>query len=224
MASENSPAERAGTEAERPGAKPAAHQGLLVDWGGVMTTNVFDTFRDFCEGEGLSPEKVGELFRHDPKSRDLLIGLETGALPEEEFEPQFAAVLGVSPSHLIDRLFAGARADEAMLTAVRRARAQGIRTGLISNSWGTRRYDRALLSELFDGIVISGEVGMRKPDPEIYVLGAERIGLDPSLCVYVDDLGFNLKPAAALGMATVHHVNEAQTIPELERLLGVSLR
>jgi putative hydrolase of the HAD superfamily len=224
MASENSPAERPGTEAEGPGTKPATYQGLLVDWGGVMTTNVFDTFRAFCEGEGLTPEKVGELFRHDPKSRELLIGLETGALPEEEFEPQFAAVLGVPSSHLIDRLFAGARPDEAMLTAVRRAREQGIRTGLISNSWGTRRYDRALLSELFDGIVISGEVGTRKPDPEIYVLGAERIGLDPSLCVYVDDLGFNLKPAAALGMATVHHVNDAQTIPELERLLGVSLR
>ena len=62
-----------------------------------------------------------------------------------------------------------------------------------------------LLAELFDGVVISGEVGIRKPAPEIYALGAERIGLEPGACVFVDDLPFNLEPAAELGMATVHH-------------------
>ncbi len=125
---------------------------------------------------------------------------------------------------LIDRLFAGSEPDEPMLAAVQRARAAGIRTGLISNSWGTRRYDRARLAGLFDGIVLSGEVGMRKPAPEIYELGAQRIGLEPAACVFVDDLPFNLDPAAALGMATVHHVSSEQTIAELERLLGVTLR
>ena len=191
------------------------YRGLLVDWGGVMTSNVFDTFRAFCEGEGLSPEKVGELFRHDPTSRELLIGLETGALPEEEFEPRFAAVLGVPAPHLIDRLFAGGRPDEAMLTrGAPSAREQGIRTGLISNSWGTRRYDRPLLAELFDGVVISGEVGMRKPEPEIYSLGAERIGLEPQrLRVTSTTSAFNLKPAAAMGMATVHHTERRRDDP-----------
>src|SRR5262249_3187342 len=99
-----------------------------------------------------------------------------------------------------------------------------VATGLISNSWGTRRYDRALLAELFDGVVISGEVGIRKPAPEIYFLGAQQIGADPADCVYVDDLSFNLKPAADLGMATVLHSDSAQTIVELERLLAVDLR
>jgi epoxide hydrolase-like predicted phosphatase len=201
----------------------APYRGLLVDWGGVMTSNVFGTFRAFCEQEGLSPETIGERFRHDPESRELLVGLETGALPEEEFEPKFAALLGVSAPGLIDRLFSGAKLDEAMLSAVRRARAAGVRTGLISNSWGTRRYDRELLAELFDGVVISGEVGMRKPTPEIYVLGAQRIGVPPSECVFVDDLPFNLKPAAEMGMATVHHVRAEDTVAELERLLGVTL-
>jgi putative hydrolase of the HAD superfamily len=211
----------------RPGGSPRAarhpYRGLLVDWGGVMTSNLFDSFRRFCEGEGLAPETIGRRFREDRECRSLLISLETGELPEEEFEPQFAALLGVSAPGLIDRMFAGSQVDEPMLAAVAHARGAGIRTGLISNSWGTRRYDRVLLADLFDGIVISGEVGMRKPAPQMYEIGAQRIGLEPSECVFVDDLPFNLPPAAELGMATVHHVDADETIPELERLLGVKL-
>lgn len=199
------------------------YRGLLVDWGGVMTTSVFATFRGFCEGEGISPEAVGERFRHDPASRELLIGLETGVLSEEDFEPRLAALLQVRAEGLIDRLFAGSAPEPLMRGAVRRARRSGVRTGLISNSWGTRRYDRPLLAELFDGIVLSGEEGMRKPTPEIYRLGAERIGLEPAECVFVDDLPFTLEPAGELGMATVHHRDAQETVTELERLLGVSL-
>src|SRR5581483_6360249 len=152
------------------------------------------------------------------------IALETGAVEEDQFEIEFAGLLGVSAPSLIDRLFAGSAPDEAMLGAVRQARAAGVRTGLVSNSWGTRRYPRELLAELFDGVVISGEVGIRKPAPEIYALGAQRIGLAPEACVFVDDLPFNLEPAAALGMATVHHRSARETLPELESLLGVALR
>jgi epoxide hydrolase-like predicted phosphatase len=111
-----------------------------------------------------------------------------------------------------------------MVQAVRAARASGIATGLISNSWGTTRYPRELLGELFDGVVISGEVGIRKPAPRIYELGAQAIGREPAHCVFVDDLPFNLTPAQQLGMATVHHITAEDTIPELERLLGMSLR
>ncbi len=200
------------------------HRGLLVDFGGVLTTSPFDSFRAFCEQEGLTPDAIAQRFREDRGARELLIGLETGALPEEAFETRFAAVLGVEPAGLIDRLFAGSDPEEAMLEAVRSARRSGVRTGLISNSWGTRRYDRAQLADLFDGVVISGEVGIRKPAREIYEMGAESIGLDPAQCVFVDDLPFNLKPAEELGMATVHHVTPEQTIGELERLLGVELR
>jgi putative hydrolase of the HAD superfamily len=199
-------------------------RGLLVDFGGVLTTSPFDSFRAFCDQEGLTPDAIALRFREDRGARELLIGLETGKLSEEEFETRFAAVLGVEPPGLIDRLFAGSSPEEAMLKAVLRARQQGVRTGLISNSWGTRRYDRSTLSELFDGIVISGEIGIRKPAPEIYALGAEKIGLQPEHCVFVDDLPFNLTPAEELGMATVHHVNPEQTIAELERLLGVPLQ
>jgi putative hydrolase of the HAD superfamily len=201
-----------------------SYRGLLVDYGGVLTSSLFESFRSFCELEGLEPESVGRRFRNDPACRELLIGLETGKLAEEEFELHFAEILGVSAPGLIDRLFAGSRPEEPMLEAVLSARRAGIRTGLVSNSWGTRRYDRQRLSELFDGIVISGEVGIRKPAAEMYELGAQRIGVNPEACVFVDDLPFNLGPAAELGMATVHHVSSEQTIEELERLLGVGLR
>jgi putative hydrolase of the HAD superfamily len=200
------------------------YRGLLVDYGGVLTTNLFDSFRSFCELEGLAPEEIGRRFREDRECRELLIGLETGTLAEDQFEPQFASRLGVNGTDLIDRLFAGSAPDEPMVAAVRRARETGVRTGLVSNSWGTRRYDRAQLAELFDGVVLSGEVGIRKPAPEIYELAARRIRVEPEACVFVDDLPFNLTPAADLGMATVHHLKAEETIPQLERLLGVELR
>jgi epoxide hydrolase-like predicted phosphatase len=205
--------------------EPSHRRGLLVDFGGVLTTDVFSSFQAFCEAEGLEPGAVRDRFRGDPEAQQLLFDLEEGRLTEEEFEPRFAALLEVAdPVALIDRLFAGMRPDEDMLDAVAAAKLAGVRTGLISNSWGKGRYDRSRFPDLFDGTVISGEVGIRKPLPRIYELGAEAIGLAPSECVFVDDLPPNLKPAAELGMATVHHVSAETTIPELERLLGVSLR
>lgn len=199
------------------------YQGLLIDWGGVLTSNLFASFSAFCQSEGLEPDTISRRFREDETCRELLIDFETGRLEEAAFEPQFARVLGVAPAQLIDRLFAGTSPDDEMLDAVREIRGAGIRTGLISNSWGTRRYDAALLDELFDGVVISGQVGMRKPTPEIYALGAQSIGLEPPACVFVDDLPFNLPPAAELGMGTVHHTNAADTISQLERLFDLKL-
>jgi epoxide hydrolase-like predicted phosphatase len=201
------------------------YPGLLVDFGGVLTTDVFSSFAAFCEAEGLLPDTVREKFRADPGGRALLFDLEVGHISEVEFEPRFAQLLGVrDPAGLIDRLFAGMQPDEDMIAAVRAARQAGVRTGMVSNSWGKGRYDRELMPVLFDGLVISAQEGMRKPDPEIYLLGAQRIGLEASECVFVDDLPGNLKPARELGMATVHHRGADSTVPELERLLGVALR
>jgi putative hydrolase of the HAD superfamily len=198
---------------------------LIVDWGGVMTTNVFGSFSAFCEAEGLDPASLVKIFRGDPAARELLIGFEEGRVEEAVFEAKLGGVLGLaSPAGLIDRLFAGTTLEESMVDAVRAAHAAGIATGLISNSWGTTRYPRELLRELFDGVVISGEVGIRKPAPRIYELGAQAIGHEPTRCVFVDDLPFNLPPAVEMGMATVHHTAADTTIAELERLLGIQLR
>ncbi len=197
--------------------------GLLIDWGGVLTTNLFASFHAYCLAAGIDPQTLAGRFRRDPEARELLIALETGALEEPDFEIKFAALLEVEPDGLVDGLFAGVQPDAAMVGAVRRAHAAGIRTALVSNSWGVHRYPHDMFSELFDGVVISGEEGIRKPALRMYELGAERAGAPAEQCVFVDDLPFNLTPADELGMATVHHTSAETTIPELERLLGVAL-
>jgi putative hydrolase of the HAD superfamily len=199
-------------------------KGLLLDWGGVLTSNVFDSFRDFCIAEGLAPDAVKRLFRDEPRARELVRGLETEALSEDEFGERFGELLELEDrTRLIERMFGGVRPDERMLAAVRTVRASGFRTGLISNSMGGASYDRAIFPELFDGVVISGDVGMHKPQPEIFLLGAERAGVAPQQCVFVDDLRENCDGAEAVGMTVVLHRGADTTLPELERLLGVEL-
>jgi putative hydrolase of the HAD superfamily len=199
-------------------------KGLLLDFGGVLTTNVFDSFRDFCVAEGLDPNAVRTLFRSNPRALELVRGLETGALSEDEFGAGFGELLEIDDrGGLVDRMFGGIREDERMVGAVRQARAAGIRTGLVSNSMGAGRYDRSTFPELFDGVVISGDVGLHKPQPEIFLLGAERTGVAPEECVFVDDLRENCEGAEAVGMTAVLHRGADTTLPELERLLGVEL-
>lgn len=209
--------------ATEPQAEPASRRGLLIDWGGVLTTNLFASFHAYCLQAEIEPKTLMGRFRTDPAARELLIALETGAIDEVEFEQKFAALLGVDSDGLIDGLFAGVEPDAAMVEAVRRAHAAGIKTALVSNSWGVHRYPHDIFSELFDGVVISGEERIRKPARRMYELGAERAGVAPEECVFVDDLPFNLTPAEELSMATILHTDAASTIPELERLLGVVL-
>jgi putative hydrolase of the HAD superfamily len=200
-------------------------RALLVDYGGVLTTNVFDSFRDFCDTQGLDRDAIKSLFRDEPRTLVLVRGLETGKVTREEFEEGFGELLGIADREgLVDRMFAGVRPDGTMLAALRRARAAGVRTGLISNSMGDTVYDRSTFGELFDGVVISGEVGMHKPQPEIFLLGAERAGAEPADCVFVDDLRENCDGAEAVGMTAILHRGADRTVPELERLLGVELR
>jgi putative hydrolase of the HAD superfamily len=194
---------------------------VLLDWGGVMTTSLFDSFAEFCTTEGLEADALRDLFRGDREARTLLIDFECGRIEEADFEPRLAIALGVAEhAGLIDRLFAGSKLNRLMVAGVRRLHDGGVRTGLVSNSWGTRRYPHELIAELFDGVVISGDEGFRKPDPRMYELGASRIGVAPGDCVFVDDLEFNLDPGRELGMAVVHHTVAANTLAELDRLLG----
>jgi putative hydrolase of the HAD superfamily len=199
-------------------------KGLLVDFGGVLTTNVFESFRAFCVREGLDPDTVKRHFRERGEALELLRKLERGELTEDEFSPLFGAVIGVEDTDdLVNRLFAGMGPDEPMIEAVKSAKRAGIKTGLISNSWGDGRYDRDSFEEMFDGVVISGEVGMHKPEPAIFLLGAERIGVPAGECVFVDDLRENCAGAEDVGMTAILHRGSAGTLPELERLLGLKL-
>lgn len=203
---------------------PSVTSALIFDFGGVLTNPVWESFAAFCTEEELDPESVRKLFREDPEALADLRRLETGELEEAEFERLFAARLGLADSEgLIERLFKGMVPLEPMLDAVRKARAAGLRTGLLSNSWSVSHYDRELLGELFDDSVISGEVGMHKPQPEIYLLAAERLGVDPSDCAFIDDLQENCAGAEAVGMTAVRHREPAETLARLEELTGVTL-
>jgi putative hydrolase of the HAD superfamily len=198
-------------------------RALVVDFGGVLTTSIWPAFAAFCEEEGLAPETVRELFRSDAEALRLLRGLETGELPEPEFEAGFAKLLGLTDaSGLIVRMFAALEPDEPMIDAVRAARTAGVKTGLISNSWGLGIYERAPI-DLFDVTVISAEVGLHKPQPEIYRLACERLEVEPGEAVFVDDLRENCGGAEAVGMTAVLHRETPETVARLEELLGVSL-
>ena len=195
---------------------------LLVDYGGVLTTSVIGSFKAFAHAEGVPPETFAALFADDG-ARAEIHGLETGRLSEPEFDRRFAARLGVDPERLLDRLFAGLEPEPAMIEAVRSARAAGATTGVVSNSWGMRIYERVSLDGLFDTVVISAEAGLRKPDPAIFLLAVERLGAGAEEYVFVDDLRWNCEAAAKLGMTPVLHRDVATTIAELERLLEVPL-
>jgi epoxide hydrolase-like predicted phosphatase len=189
---------------------------LLIDWGGVLTTSMMGSFEAFGRREGVD---VRVAFRDDPAARGALIDLEEGRIGIAGFEARLGAALGVEPSGLARRLTQDVRPDVEMLAAVQAFHGRGVPTALVSNSWREDDYD---VDELFDEIVLSGAIGIRKPDPRIYALAAERLGVAPERCVFVDDLGGNLKPAKALGMTTIRHTSASSTIPQLERLLTPS--
>ena len=196
----------------------------LFDFGGVLTSPVWDTFSSFCRAEGLDPDSIKQLFRKDPGALEDLRKLEAGQIEPEAFEKSFGDRLGVADARgLIDRLFENMNPEEEMLSAVGAIRAAGIKTGLVSNSWRTDQYDRAMLDGMFDDVVISGEVGMHKPNPDIYLLAAERLEVDPASCVFIDDLRENCHGAEAVGMQAVRHRETEGTLLALESLTGVRL-
>jgi epoxide hydrolase-like predicted phosphatase len=198
------------------------HSALLTDFGGVLTTDIWSSFGDFFAQRGLDPAAAKRLFREDPEALAELRRLETGEAEPAEFERRLAALLGTEPKGLIEGLFAGLQPLEPMLAAVGRARAAGIPTGLISNSWVMEHYTDQIRA-MFDAVVISGEVGLHKPEPEIYLLAAERLEVEPDSCVFVDDLRENCAGAEAVGMTAVLHRDPAETVARLERLLGADL-
>lgn len=207
-------------------------RGLLIDFGGVLTTPLREALGAWSEREGVDYERLGELLRSsypvtDPES--IVIQIETGRMSVEEFELRLAEVFSeglhhpIEPEGLLDRMGETLELEPRMIDAVRTAHRSGVRTALISNSWGLHYYPQDLLAELFDEILISGAVGLRKPEEEIYVLAARGLGLEPEECLFVDDVQINLDTAERLGMRTLLHEDPDRTIRELEGLLGVSL-
>jgi epoxide hydrolase-like predicted phosphatase len=211
-------------------------KALIFDYGGVLTSPLLNTTDSWLDSDGIDPESFRNAMRdwlglaYGTDAADSPVhALERGEVEVPDFERQLAARLTtldgrpVEADGLLTRMFSGSGWEPQMAEVLRHAKAAGLATALLSNSWGLA-YPREHWDELFDVVVISGEVGMRKPEARIYQLTAERLGLAPEACVFVDDLAPNIRGAAAVGMVGVHHVTPQQTIEELESLLGLNLR
>ncbi len=210
----------------------SAYRSLIVDFGGVLTTPLGDAMANFAKAQGIELQDLVRvaLAAYHGEGDDLVVQFEKGAIPDAEFALAFAQRLTeasgreVEAEGLLQRLLGSLRLEEDMFEMLRRARAAGIKTALLSNSWGLELYPRDLLDETCDVIVISGEVGMRKPDTDIFTFTTDKLGLDPKVCIFVDDHPGHLKTAQAVRMRTVLHKDPADTIAELEGLLQMPLR
>jgi len=209
----------------------ATSKALLLDYGGVLTGSVQGSFASFERRMGIPVGHSFEvLVRASRTTGGGLIGsLERGEITVEAFDGQLVSLLreggyDVEAGRLLDGLFQALEPAGGLWDVTRQARAAGVATGLLSNSWGTHTYPRAVLDEHFDTLVISGEVSLRKPDPAIYHLACERIGRVPEQCVFVDDLARNVEVAREIGMSAVlHDGDDAATAAALAGLLGIEL-
>lgn len=184
-------------------------RALIVDYGGVLTAPIRDTFDAWLAADGIDPESFGALleeWRADPGNP--MHGLETGTVTPDEFAAYLVGRLrrsdgGTIPvDGLYDRIFAGMHVDPDAFVMLRAARSAGLKTALLSNSWDFA-YPWDELDPLLDVKVVSAEVGMRKPDPAIYTLAADRLGVAVEECAFVDDIEHNVQAAADLGMVGV---------------------
>ncbi|NBE94267.1 HAD family phosphatase [Nonomuraea sp. KC401] len=210
--------------------------GVLIDWGGVLTTSMSDSIGRWIREDRIDADHyyvvMREMIEHayrDGGGENTVHALERGELDGSAFERDLAARLltldGVPPvaEGLLERMFAGFERVEAMYDMLRDVRKNGLKTCLLSNSWGNA-YPRDGWDVLFDAVVISGEVGMRKPEPRIFHHALDRIGLAGEDCVFIDDIEANILAARALGIAGIHHRDADTTIAELETLLRLTLR
>lgn len=216
--------------------KGTKFRGVITDWGGVLTTPILTAVQAWIEAEGIDWNCYRTVMRawvsdaYNPNGgRNPIHALERGECSDAEFEQILAARLfridgGAVPAEgLLQRMFAASAPVPAMYDVFRALRVAGLRTALLSNSWGFDGYPRGDFPALFDVVVISSECGMRKPEEGIFLHTAESLGLEPEQCVFIDDVGANVAAAAACGMTGVHHTDVAQTAAALQDLLGVRL-
>lgn len=202
-------------------------RALILDFGGVLTTDLWAAIRAGTVREGLPEDFIIRILREDPTVHDALTAAERGDGSQADFEEALARTAGVEATGLLGRLCADLRPDNEMLCAVNRLRREGVQLGVLSNSWGLGYFDPYLgydLEHRVDAIVISTEVRMRKPEPEIFQLMLAKLGLDDlraDEAVFVDDTASNLGAASRMGMAVIHHQSTAETLVELARLFEV---
>lgn len=209
---------------------------VIWDFGGVLTSSPFEAFNRFEADRGLPHNFIRKVNSTDPDTNAWAL-FERSEISAAEFDEKFAVEadrLGgnVRGQEVIDLLAGDIRPE--MVEALKRCKAK-FKVGCITNNVPAgkgagmaRSEDKAAkVSEvmaLFDHVIESSKIGIRKPDPKIYTMACEALGVDATQSVYLDDLGINLKPARALGMTTIKVLNAAQALDDLEAAVGFSLR
>jgi putative hydrolase of the HAD superfamily len=206
---------------------------VISDFGGVLTNRLIEAFAAFQDETGISMEQLGRGMQRvaERDGEYPLFRLERGEISERDFLDNLAwgleSELGHRP-HLHgfrEIYFEALHANEPMLDLMRELRRLGYRMAILTNNvreWEALWRSKLPLDEIFELIVDSAWVGMRKPDPEIYLLTLERLGgLEPTACLFVDDNEVNVEAARGLGMRTVQFRSNEQAIPEIRSALGI---
>jgi putative hydrolase of the HAD superfamily len=204
-------------------------RAVISDFGGVLTTPLIESFLAYQRDSGISLEDLGvamaKLMQED-EGRHPLFELEKGNISEDEFSRRLGAALGRDVSGMREVYFENLHPNERMIEYLRGLREDGIRLALLTNNvreweplWRAKLPD---VDEVFEVVVDSGFVGMRKPDREIYELTLERLGdgLRAEECAFLDDIEVNCDAARALGMTAIRFHDNEQAIAELNAALG----
>lgn len=210
------------------------YRAIIFDFGGVVTSSPFEAFNRLEHERGLPRDLIRRVNAADPDS-NAWARLERAEVDAGTFDRLFAeeaARLGheLRGSDVLALLAGDVR--PRMVAAIDRLKADGYRLGCITNNVPSgagagmaltheRATEIAAILPRFDRVIESSKVGVRKPDPRIYAMMTQALGLSAAECVYLDDLGVNCKPAAAMGMAAIKVSGEAQALTELERVLGL---
>lgn len=206
-------------------------RAVLFDFGGVILTSPFEAFARYESERGLPPGFIRSVNATNPDT-NAWAHLERNEIPLDEFDAAFAAESEAAghrvPGADVLALLSG-DLRPAMVEAVRRCRTR-LSTALLTNNvagfaeaTADPDHPYAEVLGLFHEIIESSVVGVRKPDPQFYEIACERLGVQPGEAVFLDDLGVNLKPAAAMGMATIKVTDPTRAIAELEALVGFPL-
>lgn len=211
------------------------YRAVIFDLGGVVLGSPLHTIARYERHLGIPPNFINQVVS-DTAPHGAWSRLERGELSLEEFFSAFERDCQAAGHRISARTMMEWMAEEAlprppMLTAIRRIRERGLRVAALTNNWagaddpaGGPEHGTRLLRPLFDVFVESSAEGLRKPDPRIYRLACERLGIEPKQAIFLDDIGRNLKPARELGITTIKVLTPETALAELEELLGFSLR
>jgi putative hydrolase of the HAD superfamily len=209
-----------------------AIQAVISDWGGVLTSPLLGSFNRFQDKAGVPLETLGLAMQRvtERTGENPIFGMERGETSEADFLAAIGAEIeaelgrGVPMEAFAEHFFASLDVNEPMVAWLRRARDEhGLRLALLTNNvreWEPRWRAMLPVDELFEVVVDSSRVGLRKPDPRIYELTLERLGLPAEACLFVDDIEHNIDAARALGLRAVWFQDTEQAIAELEAQLS----